>query len=214
MRGAKRCVQLKPGEKAPMASEVEQLTQLLARLPGLGPRSARRVVLHLMKNRETLLQPLASSLALVDARLVRCATCGNLDTADPCRICTDPRRDPALICVVADVADLWALERGRLFPGAYHVLGGTLSALDRIGPSDLSIDPLLARLGNPSQVREVILALDATLEGQTTAHYVAERLAGTGVSISQLAHGVPVGGELDYLDDGTLAQALRLRRPV
>lgn len=197
-----------------MATEVEQLTQLLARLPGLGPRSARRVVLHLMRHRERLLQPLVQALVQVDERLVACRQCGNLDTADPCRICTDPRRDAALICVVADVADLWALERGRVFPGRYHVLGGTLSALDGVGPEDLSIAPLLARLGADSPVNEVVLALDATLEGQTTAHYVAERLAGLEVKISQLAHGVPVGGELDYLDDGTLAQALRLRRPL
>lgn len=197
-----------------MAAEVDQLIGLLARLPGLGPRSARRVALHLMKRRETLLQPLATALATVDARLRQCQRCGNLDTADPCGICTDPRRDPALLCVVADVADLWALERGRLFSGGYHVLGGRLSALDGVSPEDLAIAPLLARLGAESPVREVVLALDATLEGQTTAHYVAECLAGSGVAVSQLAHGVPVGGELDHLDEGTLAQALRLRRPL
>jgi recombination protein RecR len=191
---------------------LQQLLALVARLPGLGPRSARRVVLHLMKARESTLQPLLSALARVEAALSDCAICGNLDTCNPCRICTDPKRDPALLCVVADVADLWALERGRLFAGRYHVLGGALSALDGVGPDDLSIGALKARVGEG--VTEVVLAMNATLEGQTTAHFVAEALADTGVRISQLAHGVPVGGELDYLDEGTLAQALRLRRPV
>jgi recombination protein RecR len=191
---------------------LQQLLALVARLPGLGPRSARRVVLHLMKARESTLQPLLSALARVEAALSDCAICGNLDTCNPCRICTDPKRDPALLCVVADVADLWALERGRLFAGRYHVLGGALSALDGVGPDDLSIGALKARVGEG--VAEVVLAMNATLEGQTTAHFVADALADTGVRISQLAHGVPVGGELDYLDEGTLAQALRLRRPV
>jgi recombination protein RecR len=195
-----------------MDDALQQLTALVARLPGLGPRSARRVVLHLMKNRETVLQPLVAALGRVDARLAACSVCGNLDTVDPCRICTDPKRDPALLCVVADVADLWALERGRLFPGRYHVLGGALSALDGVGPDDLSIAALQARVADGTG--EVVLAMNATLEGQTTAHFVAEALEGTGVRITQLAHGVPVGGELDYLDEGTLAQALRLRRPV
>lgn len=197
-----------------MEGPLEKLTALVARLPGLGPRSARRVVLYLMKNRERSLGPLIEALADVERALVTCGTCGNLDTASPCRICTDPRRDPALLCVVADVADLWALERGRLFPGRYHVLGGLLSALDGVGPELLSTGGLLDRLAGPPPVAEVVLALSATLEGQTTAHYVAEKLAGTGVRLSQLAHGVPVGGELDHLDEGTLAQALRLRRPV
>ncbi len=197
-----------------MEGPLEKLTALVARLPGLGPRSARRVVLYLMKNRERSLGPLIEALADVERALVTCGTCGNLDTASPCRICTDPRRDPALLCVVADVADLWALERGRLFPGRYHVLGGLLSALDGVGPELLSTGDLLDRLAGPPPVAEVVLALSATLEGQTTAHYVAEKLAGTGVRLSQLAHGVPVGGELDHLDEGTLAQALRLRRPV
>ena len=195
-----------------MDDALQQLTALVARLPGLGPRSARRVVLHLMKNRETVLQPLLAALARVDAGLSHCSICGNLDTVDPCRICTDPKRDPALLCVVADVADLWALERGRLFAGRYHVLGGALSALDGVGPDDLSIGALKARVADG--VTEVVLAMNATLEGQTTAHFVAEALEGTGVRVTQLAHGVPVGGELDYLDEGTLAQALRLRRPV
>jgi recombination protein RecR len=199
------------------SAEIDALTAILARLPGLGPRSARRAVLALIKRRETLLAPLIAALATVEARLITCGTCGNVDTASPCGICTDPRRDPALLCVVADVADLWALDRARLFAGRYHVLGGTLSALDGVRPEDLAIDSLLVRVtgdatGEP--VREVVLAMNATLDGQTTAHYVAERLAGTAVAITQLAHGVPVGGELDYLDEGTLAQALRLRRPL
>jgi recombination protein RecR len=197
-----------------MEDPLDRLTQLVARLPGLGPRSARRVVLHLMKNRETLLAPLVAMLGAVDAALTGCHICGNLDTGDPCRICRDPKRDAALMCVVADVADLWALERGRLFPGRYHVLGGSLSALDGVGPDALSIEALLMRVVGPPPVAEVVLAMNATLEGQTTAHFVAERLVGTGARVTQLAHGVPVGGELDYLDEGTLAQALRLRRDV
>jgi recombination protein RecR len=197
-----------------MDDALQQLTALVARLPGLGPRSARRVVLHLMKHRETALQPLVATLGAVDAALSTCGTCGNLDTASPCRICRDPKRDPSLLCVVADVADLWALERGRLFPGRFHVLGGTLSALDGVGPEALSIEALRARVLGPPAVAEVVLAMNATLEGQTTAHFVAEKLADTGARITQLAHGVPVGGELDYLDEGTLSQALRLRRPV
>jgi recombination protein RecR len=195
-----------------MDDALQQLTALVARLPGLGPRSARRVVLHLMKNRETVLQPLLAALTRVEGALSDCSVCGNLDTMDPCRICTDPKRDPALLCVVADVADLWALERGRLFAGRYHVLGGALSALDGVGPDDLSVGALKARVAEG--ISEVVLAMNATLEGQTTAHFVAEALEGTGARVTQLAHGVPVGGELDYLDEGTLAQALRLRRPV
>jgi recombination protein RecR len=197
-----------------MDDALQQLTALVARLPGLGPRSARRVVLHLMKHRETVLQPLMATLGAVDAALSTCSVCGNLDTTDPCRICRDPKRDPSLLCVVADVADLWALERGRLFAGRYHVLGGTLSALDGVGPEALSIEALRDRVTGPPAVAEVVLAMNATLEGQTTAHFVAEKLADTGVRVTQLAHGVPVGGELDYLDEGTLSQALRLRRPV
>jgi recombination protein RecR len=193
------------------ADELEVAQALLARLPGLGPRSARRLLLHLLKHRETVLNPLVSALAGVEAALKPCAACHNLDVTAPCRICTDPKRDAALLCVVADVADLWALDRGRLFPGRYHVLGGLLSALDGVGPDQLDIGGLLARLEG---VTEVVLAMNATLEGQTTAHYVAARLAAAGVAVSQLAHGVPVGGELDHLDDGTLSQALRLRRPV
>jgi recombination protein RecR len=196
-----------------MTDDLDRLVALLARLPGLGPRSARRAVLHLLKHRGTLMQPLAAALTAVDGALGTCSECGNLDLVDPCRICTDPRRDPALLCVVADVSDLWALERGRLFPGRYHVLGGMLSAIDGVGPEKLSIPSLVARAGDGT-IREVVLAMNATLEGQTTAHYVARRLEPLGVVVSQLAHGVPVGGELDWLDEGTLAQALRLRRPL
>lgn len=197
-----------------MASpEIEALVQALARLPGLGPRSARRAVLHLLKKRETALVPLARALETVEARLVTCGMCGNVDTSDPCAICADPRRDTRALCVVEEVADLWALDRARLFPGRYHVLGGRLSALDGVRPEDLRIDGLVARVA-AGGVDEVVLAMNATLEGQTTAHYIAERLEGYPVRLTQLAHGLPVGGELDYLDEGTLAQALRARRPV
>ncbi len=197
-----------------MASpEIDALTQALARLPGLGPRSARRAVLHLVKRRETALVPLVRALQAVEERLVVCATCGNVDTHDPCAICTDPRRDPRLLCVVEEVADLWALDRSRLFPGRFHVLGGRLSALDGVRPEDLAIDALLSRV-SAGGIDEVVLATNATLEGQTTAHYIAERLETLPVRLSQLAHGLPVGGELDYMDEGTLAQALRARRPV
>jgi recombination protein RecR len=201
-------------QAAVMASqEIEQLTQALARLPGLGPRSARRAVLHLMKKREGALEPLLAALQKVSANLSSCMTCGNLDTADPCSICRDPRRDDRLLCVVEEVADLWALDRSRLFPGRFHVLGGRLSALEGIRPEDLTIDALVARLA-AGGIDEVVLAMNATLEGQTTAHYLAERLEKFPVRLTQLAHGLPVGGELDYLDEGTLAQALRARRPV
>ncbi len=197
-----------------MASqEIDALAQALSRLPGLGPRSARRVVLHLMKKRETVLQPLLRALQIVDERLLQCGVCGNIDTIDPCGICSDPRRDTRSICVVEDVADLWALDRSRLFPGKFHVLGGKLSALDGIRPEDLNIDGLLSRVA-AGGIDEVVLAMNATLDGQTTAHYLAERLESFPIRLTQLAHGVPVGGELDYLDDGTLAQALRARRPI
>ncbi|HEX5259240.1 MAG TPA: recombination mediator RecR [Sphingomicrobium sp.] len=197
-----------------MASqEIEALSQALACLPGLGPRSARRAVLHLMKRRETALQPLLAALRQVADKLSVCSTCGNVDTSDPCAICRDPRRDEKMLCVVEEVADLWALDRSRLFPGRYHVLGGRLSALEGIGPGDLMIDQLVRRVSKGG-IDEVVLAMNATLEGQTTAHYLAERLEGFPIRISQLAHGLPVGGELDYLDEGTLAQALRARRPV
>lgn len=196
-----------------MADELEQLTALLARLPGLGPRSARRVVLHLLKHREKLMEPLVAALDRTNAALSQCPECGNLDVRSPCRICSDPRRDASMLCVVADVSDLWALERGRLYTGRYHVLGGMLSALDGIGPDELSIPALLEKVAT-GDVTEVVLAMNATLEGQTTAHYVARQLEGSAIAISQLAHGVPVGGELDYLDEGTLAQAMKLRRPL
>jgi recombination protein RecR len=197
-----------------MASpEIEALTAALARLPGLGPRSARRAVLHLLRRREGALVPLLDALAGVNERMRTCQTCGNVDTIDPCGICSDPRRDARALCVVEDVADLWALDKSRLFPGRFHVLGGRLSALDGVRPEDLSIAQLVARVA-AGGIDEVVLAMNATLEGQTTAHYVAERLEPYPVRLTQLAHGLPVGGELDYLDEGTLAQALRARRPL
>ena len=197
-----------------MASpEIEALTQALSRLPGLGPRSARRAVLHLLKKRETALDPLLSALTAVSRRLSTCGICGNVDTSDPCVICADPRRDARALCVVEEVADLWALDRSRLFPGKFHVLGGRLSALEGIRPEDLRVDGLVRRVA-AGGIDEVVLAMNATLDGQTTAHYLAERLEAYPVRITQLAHGLPVGGELDYLDEGTLAQALRARRPV
>lgn len=197
-----------------MASqEIEALANALARLPGLGPRSARRAVLWLIKRRESALPQLLEALDMVRERLVECETCGNVDTRNPCGICSDPRRDARSICVVEEVADLWALDRARLFTGRYHVLGGRLSALEGVRPEDLTISALIARVAEGG-IDEVVLAMNATLEGQTTAHYIAERLESYPVRITQLAHGLPVGGELDYLDEGTLAQALRARRPV
>jgi len=192
--------------------EIETLIRLLAKLPGLGPRSARRAVLHLLKRKESLLAPLAEALGAAAERVHACGRCGNLDSQDPCAICADGRRDDSVICVVEEVADLWALERAGAFRGRYHVLGGVLSALDGVGPEDLNVAGLVARLGE-GRVREVILATNATVDGQTTAHYIIDRLADTGVEITRLAHGVPLGGELDYLDDGTLATALKSRRP-
>jgi recombination protein RecR len=192
-------------------SELDTLIQLLAKLPGLGPRSARRAALHLIKRRESLMTPLARALAQAAEAIRPCPVCGNLDTVEPCAICRDPQRDGAAICVVEDLADLWALERTGAYRGRYHVLGGTLSALDGVGPEDLTIDRLAARV-KPGQ--EVILALNATVEGQTTAHYIADRLAPSGVRVSRLAHGVPLGGELDYLDEGTLSAALAARQAV
>ena len=192
-------------------SELETLIQLLAKLPGLGPRSARRAALQLVKRRESLMAPLAAALAKAAEAIRPCPVCGNLDTVEPCAICRDPERDANTICVVEDLADLWALERTGAFRGRYHVLGGTLSALDGVGPEDLAIERLVARL-EPGQ--ELILALNATVEGQTTAHYLADRLKGGGVVLSRLAQGVPIGGELDYLDDGTLTAALRSRRAL
>jgi recombination protein RecR len=193
--------------------EIERLIQALAKLPGLGPRSARRAALVLLKKRDALLRPLADALTETDGAVHACTTCGNLDSVDPCGICGDPRRDASALCVVEDVADLWALDRAAIFSGRYHVLGGVLSALDGVGPEDLAIAGLIERAKVP-EVSEVILALSATVDGQTTAHYVTDRLADCNVTITRLAHGVPVGGELDYLDDGTLAAALKARRPV
>ena len=193
--------------------EIERLIQFLAKLPGLGPRSARRVALHLIKRRDTLMRPLAAALEATATAIVSCPVCGNLDTAAPCAICRDPTRERAIICVVEDVADLWAIERSHSHRGQYHVLGGILSALDGIKPEDLTIDALISRVA-AGDVSEVILAMNATVEGQTTAHYLTDRLTGTGVRITRLAHGVPIGGELDYLDEGTLAAALKARRSV
>jgi recombination protein RecR len=193
--------------------EIERLINLLAKLPGLGPRSSRRAVLALIRRRETLLAPLSKALADAAEMVRTCATCGNVDSHDPCTICADYRRDAALICVVEDVADLWALERTHAYKGRYHVLGGTLSALDGVTPEDLNIPGLVARAAS-DEVKEVILATSLTVDGQTTAHYITDRLEETGVTVSGLAHGVPVGGELDYLDDGTLQAALKQRRPV
>ncbi len=192
--------------------EIERLIQLLARLPGLGPRSARRAVLHLIKNREQLLRPLNTALTQALDNIVVCGTCGNIDVVDPCAICADPRRENSMICVVEDVAGLWALERAHAHKGRYHVLGGTLSALDGIGPDDLNLARLIER-ARAEDVHEVMLATNATVEGQTTAHYLTDSLHDCGVKVSRLAHGVPVGGELDYLDDGTLAAAVNARRP-
>ncbi|HWA63783.1 MAG TPA: recombination mediator RecR [Caulobacteraceae bacterium] len=193
--------------------EIERLIALLAKLPGLGPRSARRVALALLKRREQMLAPLAEALADAAAKVRVCSVCGALDTTDPCAVCADGQRDASLICVVEEVGALWAMERGGAFKGRYHVLGGLLSALDGVGPEALRIGPLVARVADGA-VREVILALPATVDGQTTAHYIADRLAPSGVAVTMLARGVPVGGELDWLDDGTIAQALRARRPA
>jgi recombination protein RecR len=193
--------------------EIERLIALLAKLPGLGPRSARRAALALLKRRDQLMRPLALAMADAAEKVRACSVCGALDTRDPCAICADPARDGALICVVEEAGALWALERGGAFRGRYHVLGALLSALDGRGPEALRVGELVDRAGD-GQVREVILALPATVDGQTTAHYLAERLAATGVSVTSLARGVPVGGELDWLDDGTIAQALKARRPT
>jgi recombination protein RecR len=191
--------------------EIDRLIHLLAKLPGLGPRSARRAALALLKKRETLLEPLAAALAEAAASLKQCSTCGNLDTTDPCALCRDPSRDPSTICIVEDVDDLWALERAGIFRGRYHVLGGALSALDGVTPDRLNVAKLAARVRDG--VGEVILAMNATVEGQTTAHYLMDALEPLRVKVTRLAHGVPVGGELDYLDEGTLSAAFKARRP-
>lgn len=190
--------------------EIERLIQLLARLPGLGPRSARRAALHLMRKREELLAPLADAMQLARERIVSCSICGNIDTCDPCTLCRDERRDPRHLVVVETVADLWALERAAVLSARYHVLGGTLSPLDGVGPKDLNLGTLVERVTR-DHVEEVILALNATVEGQTTAHYVMDLLGPLNIKVTRLAHGVPVGGELDYLDEGTLAAAMRSR---
>ncbi|NDB66977.1 MAG: recombination protein RecR [Methylocystaceae bacterium] len=190
--------------------EIERLAQLLARLPGLGPRSARRAVLHLIRKRDELLSPLADAMQLARERIVVCSACGNIDTKDPCTICCDARRDLTILVVVETVADLWALERAGLLNARYHVLGGVLSPLDGVGPNDLAIPSLIAR-ARESDIREVVLAVNATVDGQTTAHYIADLLSPLDVKVTRLAHGVPVGGELDYLDEGTLAAALERR---
>ena len=196
---------------SPAGQEIERLIQLLAKLPGLGPRSARRAALALLKKRETLLEPLADALAKAAAALKQCSVCGNLDTADPCALCRSPERETGIICVVEDVADLWALERASVFRGRYHVLGGALSALDGITPERLNMPKLLERV-KAGAASEIILAMNATVEGQTTAHYLLDALEPLGVKITRLAHGVPVGGELDYLDEGTLSAAFKARR--
>jgi recombination protein RecR len=198
---------------AAAASDLDRLIQLLARVPGLGPRSARRAALLMIRRREALMLPLAEALARVAETIRACAVCNNLDTEDPCAICRDATRDPATLCVVAQVGDLWAIERSGAFRGRYHVLGGTLSALDGIGPDRLAIGALLRRL-EAGGIAEAILALSATVDGQTTAHYLVDRIQPFGIKVTRLAHGVPVGGELDYLDDGTLMAALSARRGV
>ena len=192
-------------------SELDTLIQLLAKLPGLGPRSARRAALFLIKRREQVMQPLAAAMDAAAAAVRPCSVCGNLDTIDPCAICADPARDGQAICVFEDLADMWALERNGAFRGRYHVLGGTLSALDGVGPEELNIARLIARLRPET---ELILALNATVDGQTTAHYIADRAAATGARVTRLAQGVPIGGELDYLDEGTLTAALKARRAI
>jgi recombination protein RecR len=199
--------------KSTAGPEIERLIQLLARLPGLGPRSARRAALHLIKKREPLMAPLAAALQTAIEKVVVCKTCGNIDTVDPCTVCTDPRRDRSVIVVVADVADVWALERAAVLNARYHVLGGTLSPLDGVGPAELTIDALVSRAHDP-EVKEIVLALNATVDGQTTVHYITDLLHGANVIVTRLAHGVPVGGELDYLDEGTLSAAMRSRTPL
>ncbi len=196
-----------------VGQDIERLVQSLSRLPGLGPRSARRAVLAMLEKPEKFMQPLIGNLIEAEKSIVKCGSCGNLDSIDPCQLCSDTQRDQSKLCVVEDVASLWALERANVFRGRYHVLGGVLSPLDGVGPEDLSIEALLGRV-SANAPDEVILALGATVEGQTTSHYLADRLSGAEVKLTRLAHGVPIGGELDYLDDGTLGAALTARRPV
>lgn len=194
-------------------SDIDRLIRALAKLPGLGPRSARRAALFMLERREAVLAPLIEALSTAAESTRTCSTCGNLDSTDPCAICVDPRRDRALLCVVEDVADVWALERANIFRGRYHVLGGTLSALEGVGPEDLNIANLVRRARIPA-VEEIVLATSLTVDGQTTAHYIVDRLDGCAVTVSALAHGIPLGGELDYMDDGTLSAALKARRPL
>jgi recombination protein RecR len=193
-----------------IGQEIQQLIELLARLPGLGPRSARRIFLELIKKREKLFLPLRDAFTVAIETIKTCDICGNMDVISPCTLCNDPKRDASLLCIVQDVADLWALERTKSFKGRYHVLGGTLSALDGVGPNDLNIPNLIERTENP-EIQEIILAMNATIDGQTTAHYIME-LLGENKKVTHLAHGIPIGGELDYLDDGTLTMALNDRR--
>ncbi len=197
-------------QKKVAGPEIERLIQLLGKLPGLGPRSARRAALHLIKKKDQLLVPLAEAMGVAVDRIGVCSTCGTVDTSDPCAICSDPRRDQSVLVVVEDVADLWALERAAAINARYHVLGGNLSPLDGVGPDDLNITGLVERCRS-GDIVEVILAINATVEGQTTAHYITDQLSGLDVNVTRLAHGVPVGGELDYLDEGTLTQALKAR---
>jgi recombination protein RecR len=199
--------------KSTAGPEIERLIQLLARLPGLGPRSARRAALHLIKKREPLMAPLTTALKTALETISVCRICGNIDSQNPCTVCTDPRRDRSVIIVVADVADVWALERAGVLNARYHVLGGTLSPLDGVGPAELTIDALVTRAHDP-EVKEIVLALNATVDGQTTAHYITDLLHDANVTVTRLAHGVPVGGELDYLDEGTLSAAIRSRTPL
>jgi len=196
-----------------LGPEIDRLIQLLAKMPGLGPRSARRAALHMLKHKDRVMLPLAEIIGETARRIDACSVCGNLDSQDPCTICRDPTRNDSLLCVIEDVADLWALERAAIFRGRYHVLGGVLSALDGVGPEDLDLDGLAARV-DKGDIQEVILATNATVDGQATAHYISDRLAPTGVRLTRLARGVPLGGELDYLDDGTLAAALGARLPI
>ncbi|MCP5381396.1 MAG: recombination protein RecR [Kordiimonadaceae bacterium] len=193
-------------------NELDYLINLLGKIPGLGPRSARRAALQLIKKKDSLMRPLAGALSSVAENVHPCSVCGNLDVENPCHICQNPKRDRSIICIIEDVADLWALERGGSFQGLYHVIGGTLSALDGVGPEDLNIKSLLDRAASP-ELDEIIIATNATVDGQTTAHYITEQLKHMDITISRLAHGVPIGGELDYLDDGTLTTALNSRRP-
>jgi recombination protein RecR len=196
-----------------LGPEIDRLIQLLAKMPGLGPRSARRAALHMLKHKDRVMLPLAEIIGETARRIDACSVCGNLDSQDPCTICRDPTRNDSLLCVIEDVADLWALERAAIFRGRYHVLGGVLSALEGIGPEDLDLDGLVARV-DKGDIQEVILATNATVDGQATAHYISDRLSASGVQLTRLARGVPLGGELDYLDDGTLAAALGARLPI